>query len=128
MDSESSGASLDPLVCQREDTPEGLCFHLRGDLARAGIPILWSNLKAALEDGNHVIVDLGEVETIDQSGITALDELHRLFIDAGQRFVVVATPSIARNLSYTQGPGLQMKVFTSTEAARHSFLSDIPCA
>jgi ABC-type transporter Mla MlaB component len=108
--------------------PEGLLFHLRGDLARAGIPIFWSNLKAALEDGNHVIVDLGAIETIDQSGITALDELHRLFIDAGQRFVVVATPSIAENLSSMQGPGFQMKVFTSTEAARQSFLLDIPCA
>jgi len=128
MESESSGGSLDPLVCQREDVPEGLLFRLRGGLARAGIPILWSNLKAALEDGNHVIVDLSGIDNIDQSGIIALDELHRLFIDAGQRFVVVAAPNLAQNLPYTQGPGPQMKVFISMEAARHSFLSDIPCA
>jgi ABC-type transporter Mla MlaB component len=103
MEAESIGLSVDLLVCQREQTPEGVLFHFRGELVLASIPILWSNLKAAFEDGNHVIVDLNEISQIDQSGITALEELHRLFLDAGQRFVVVAAPDRVQRWSQPQG-------------------------
>jgi ABC-type transporter Mla MlaB component len=125
MESESIGSSVDLLVCQREHTPQGVLFHLRGELVLASIPILWSNLKAAFEDGNHVIVDLAEVHQIDQSGITALEELHRLFLGAGQRFVVVAAPDSAQRWSQPQGLGPEMKACTSTGTARHSLVSEI---
>lgn len=125
MESRSIGSSRDSLVYQREQTPEGLVFYLRGDLNLASIPMFWSNLKAALEDGNNVVVDLSGVEQIDQSGLAALEELHRLFLDAGQRFVIAAGPGVAQKWRHPQGPGLRTKVFPSSAAARLSLLSDV---
>ena len=75
-------------------------MHLRpvGEVDLGTVPILWSNLKAMLEDNLNVIVDLKGIQDIDSTGIKALLDAHQLFIQRGQRFVVSEPNAICRKL------------------------------
>src|SRR5438876_12164948 len=71
-----------------ERTSQAMLVRAIGEVDLAPIPMLWSNRKAKLEDNLNVVVDLNGIEYIDACGIQAFLDIHRLFIQCGQRFVV----------------------------------------
>lgn len=95
-----------------------------GEVDIATVPMLWSNLKAMLEDNLNVVVDLNGVEYIDACGIQAFLDIHRLFIQCGQRFVL-AQPTRLFSTLLREIAGFEHTIpfFTSVAAALASFNS-----
>ena len=70
-----------------ERTSGAMLLRPVGEVDLGTVPMLWSNLKAMVEDNLNVIVDLKGIQDID-SGIKALRTLISLAFQRGQRFVV----------------------------------------
>jgi len=89
-----------------------------GEVDLATVPILWSNLKAMLED------NLNGIQYIDSVGIQALLNAYRFFIRRGQR-VVLAEPSPILHMLLLEISGLEkaIPVFASVAAALASLRS-----
>jgi anti-anti-sigma factor len=120
------------LTCELERTPEAMLVRAVGEVDFANVPMLWSNLKAMLEDNLNVVVDLNGIQYIDASGIQALLDVHRLFIQCGQRLVLAEpTPLFSTLLREIAGLENTIPLFTSVAAALASFrppaaLSPVP--
>ncbi len=74
-------------TCAIERTSGAMLLRPVGEVDLGTVPMLWSNLKAMVEDNLNVIVDLKGIQDID-SGIKALRTLISLAFQRGQRFVV----------------------------------------
>jgi len=83
--------------CPIERTAEAMLLRPVGEVDLGTVPMLWSNLKAMLEDNLNVIVDLKGIQHID-SGIKALRTLISFSFQRGQRFVVSEPNAICRKL------------------------------
>jgi anti-anti-sigma factor len=107
-----------------ERTSQAMLVRAIGEVDLATIPMLWSNLKAMLEDNLNVVVDLNGIEYIDACGIQAFLDIHRLFIQCGQRFVV-AQPTRLFSTLLREIAGFENAIpfFTSVTAALASFQS-----
>jgi anti-anti-sigma factor len=68
--------------CAIERTSKAMHLHPVGEVDLGTVPILWSNLKAMLEDNLNVIVDLKGIQDIDSTGIRALLDAHSAFHSA----------------------------------------------
>jgi anti-sigma B factor antagonist len=107
-----------------ERTSEAMLVRAVGEVGLATVPMLWSNLKAMLEDDLNVVVDLSGIENIDASGIQALLDIHRLFIQCGQRLVLAEpTPLFSTLLGEVTGLENAIPLFTSVAAAQASLRS-----
>jgi anti-sigma B factor antagonist len=112
------------LTCVVEGTSEAMLVHAVGAVDLATVPMLWSNLKAMLEDNLNVVVDLNGIQYIDASGIQALLDVHRLFIQRGQRLVLAEpTPPFSTLLCEVAGLENAIPLFASVAAALASFRS-----
>ena len=60
------------LVVDRQEARGAILIRPTGEVDLTTVPILWSNLKALLEDGQHVVVDLSAIRYIDSTGFEAL--------------------------------------------------------
>ena len=111
-------------TCVLERTSQAMLVRTMGEIDLAAIPMLWSNLKAMVEDDLNVVVDLNGIQDIDSAGIHALLDAHLLFVRCGQR-LVLAEPSPTFRLLLGEIAGLEqtIPVFTSVAAALVSFRS-----
>ncbi len=73
-------------------------LHPSGEVELATSPILESSLKAILEDGHNVIVNLGGMVCIDSTGIKALLDVRRPSLKRWQRLVLAAPAGVVRIL------------------------------
>jgi anti-anti-sigma factor len=107
-----------------ERTSQAMLVRAMGEVDLATVPMLWSNLKAMLEDDLNVVVDLNGIEYVDACGIQAFLDIHRLFIQCGQRFVV-AQPTHLFSTLLREIAGFEnaIPLFTSVAAALASFQS-----
>ena len=112
------------LTCELERTPEAMLVRAVGEVDFATVPMLWSNLKAMLEDNLNVVVDLSRIQYIDASGIQALLDVYRLFTQCGQRLVLAEpTPLFSALLREVAGLENAIPLSTSVAAALASFRS-----
>ncbi len=88
----------------------GILLEFRGSLDTASAPRAHRCLIDAAESGDFVIVDLTEAESIDESGLYALEAALRESRQLGRDFIIVAAPGspLRRNLESTPfaSPGL----------------------
>ncbi len=112
------------LACVLERTSQAMLVRAVGEVDLATIPMLWSNLKAMVEENLNVVVDLNGIQYIDTAGIQALLDANQLFIQCGQR-LVLAEPSPIFRMLLREIAGLEqtIPVFTSVAAALASFRS-----
>lgn len=112
------------LTCVLERTSEAMLVRTAGEVDLATIPMLWSNLKAMLEDNLNVVVDLNGIQYIGAPGIRALLDVHRLFSQCGPRLVLAEpTPLFRSLLRAVAGSEKAIPLFTSVAAALASFRS-----
>jgi anti-anti-sigma factor len=116
--------STERLTCATETAPEAMVLRPAGEIFLQTVPMLWSDLYAMLEDNCNVVVDLSRIQSIDSSGLQALLDVHQLFIQRGQRFVL-AEPSAACRKVFGTGADTSMHTFESVEAALRSFRSPV---
>ncbi len=112
------------LTCVLERTSQAVLVRTIGEVDLATVPMLWSNLKAMVEDNLNVVVDLNGIQYIDSAGIQALLDANQLFIRCGQR-LVLAEPSPIFRMLLREIAGLEQTIplFTSVAAALASFRS-----
>jgi anti-anti-sigma factor len=110
-----------------ERTSQAMLVRAVGEVDLATLPMLWSNLKAMLEDNLNVVIDLTGIEYIDACGIQAFLDIHRLFVQSGQRFVL-AQPTRLFSTMLREIAGFENAIpfFTSVAAALASFHSPCP--
>ncbi len=110
------------LTCVLERTSQAMLVRTIGEVDLATIPMLWSNLKAMVEDDLNVVVDLSGIQYIDSAAIHVLLDANQLFIRCGQR-LVLAEPSPIFRMLLREIAGLEqtIPVFTSVAAALASF-------
>lgn len=107
-----------------ERASEAMLARAAGVVDLATVPMLWSNLKAMLEDNLSVVVDLSGIEYIDVSGIQALLDIHQLFVQCGQRFVLAdPTPLFRAMLDEIAGGKNAIPLFASVAEALASLRS-----
>jgi anti-sigma B factor antagonist len=73
----------------RHDHDGRSVFVPRGELDLATVPALEEPVLAALDEGQHVVIDLRELAFMDSSGVRVLIAAHRLAGDAGERLALV---------------------------------------
>jgi anti-anti-sigma factor len=111
-------------TCVLERTSQAMLVRTIGEVDLATIPMLWSNLKAMVEDDLNVVVDLNGIQDIDSAGIHALLGANQVFIRCGQRLVLAeASPIFRRLLGEIAGLEQTIPVFTSVAAALASLRS-----
>lgn len=81
----------------------GILLEFRGSLDTASAPRTHRCLIDAAESGDFVVVDLTEAESIDESGVYALEAALRESRRLGRDFILVAPPgsAIRRSLQST---------------------------
>lgn len=102
----------------REALPEATVLRLEGEIDLNTAPILEDGLTAALQRGEHVIVDMKDVRYIDASIYQVLARVHERRRTPHQRLVLVElSPSIQETVRIL---GLQrvVEIATSVEAAK----------
>jgi anti-anti-sigma factor len=109
------------LVVDRQEARGVILLRPTGAVDPTSVPILWSNLKALLEDDQNVVVDLSAIQGIDSTGIEALLDSGHLFFQRGQRFVLARPTSIVQRLIDVVCLDKVIPVFASIEAALDSF-------
>lgn len=102
-----------------EDGGETLVFKLRGSLDLATAPTVRAALAEATEKGgNHLIVDLTQLEFLDSTGLGVLIGAHRRAAERGGSFrLVISEGPISRLLNIT-GLIAVFAVYHSLEDAR----------
>ena len=85
---------MSSLQLDRERLPEALVARPRGDIDMAVTPGLQAELVAAVTEHGAacLVIDLGEVDYIDSSGIELLFRLHGALAAEGTALKVVAPP------------------------------------
>lgn len=109
------------LVVERQEARGAILIRPTGEVDLTSVPILWSNLKALLEDGQDVVVDLSGVQSIDSTGFEALVDAGHLFFQRGQRFALATPTSVVQRLIDIGYPDEVIPVFASIEMALDSF-------
>jgi anti-anti-sigma factor len=109
------------LVIDRQETQGAILLRPTGEVDLTSVPVLWSNLKALLEDGQHVVVDLSAIQSMDATGFEALLDCGHLFFQRGQRFVLANPTRIVQGLLDIVGLDEVIPVFESIEAALDPF-------
>jgi len=109
------------LLVDRQDARGAILIRPIGEVDLTTVPELWSSLKALLEDGQHVVVDLSAIQSMDATGLEALLDCGHLFFQRGQRFVLANPTRIAQGLVDIVCLDKIIPVFASTEAALDSF-------
>jgi len=109
------------LVVDRQEARGAMLIRPTGEVDVTTVPLLWSNLKALLEDGQHVVVDLSAIRSIDSTGFEALLDCGHLFFQRGQRFVLAKPTRIVQGLLDIVCLDKVIPVFASIEAALDSF-------
>jgi anti-sigma B factor antagonist len=117
------GPSGEILRFEREYADGAVLFHFSGDIDLSNVPLLWSNLKAAGEDGHNVIVDLSGVTYVDSTGLKALLDCHNIFLERGQRLTIAGPPTMLLKILNIVGLGNSIPIFPSIEAAVIAFRS-----
>lgn len=104
-----------------EDGGETIIFKLRGSLDLATAPTVRAALSEATEKGGqHLIVDLTQLEFLDSTGLGALIGAHRRAAERGGSLrLIVSNGPISRLLNIT-GLIAVFAVFASIEDARKS--------
>jgi anti-anti-sigma factor len=118
--------SWEALTFRREERPEGIVLFPSGEVDLASAPALWAHLRAILEDGLHVIVSLRGVTYIDSTGIKTLLDIHRMFVERGQRFALSEPAPVVRKVMEIAGLERAIPVHASLEAALESFRPSVP--
>ena len=106
------------LSSTREALPGATVLRLEGEIDLNTAPILEDGLTAALQRGEHVIVDMKDVRYIDASIYQVLARIHERRRTPHQRLVLVElSPSIQETVRVL---GLQrvVEIATSVEAAK----------
>ena len=109
------------LIVDRQEAQGAILIRPTGEVDLANVPMLWSNLKALLEDGQHIVVDLSAIQYIDSAGLKALRDSGHLFLQRGQRFVLAKPTSVVQRLIDIVRLEKVIPVFASIEAALDSF-------
>ena len=109
------------LVVDRQEAQGVILLRPTGEVDPANVPILWSNLKALLEDDQNVVVDLSAIQGIDSTGIEALLDSGHLLFQRGQRFALARLTSVVQRLIDVVCLDKVIPVFASIEAALDSF-------
>ena len=109
------------LVVERREAQGAILIRPIGEVDFTSVPILWSNLKALLEDDQHVVVDLGAIQSMDVTGFEALLDCGSLFSQRGQRFVLANPARDIQGLREIVSLDKVIPVFESIEAALDSF-------
>ena len=109
------------LVVDRQEARGVILIRPIGEVDLTTVPILWSNLKALLEDYQHVVVDLSAIQSIDSAGFEALLDCGHLFFQRGQRFVLAKPTRIVQGLLDFVCRDKVIAVFASIDAALDSF-------
>jgi anti-sigma B factor antagonist len=109
------------LVVERREAQGAILIRPIGEVDFTSVPILWSNLKALLEDDQHVVVDLGAIQSMDATGFEALLDCGYLFSQRGQRFVLANPTRGIQGLRDIVSLDEVIPVFESIEAALDSF-------
>ncbi len=109
------------LVVERQEARGAILIRPTGEVDLTSVPILWSNLKALLEDGQDVVVDLSGVQSIDSTGFEALVDAGHLFFQRGQRFALATPTSVVQRLIDIGYPDEVIPVFASSEMALDAF-------
>jgi anti-sigma B factor antagonist len=102
-----------------EDGGRTTTFKLSGSLDLATAPTVRAALNEASEKGgNHLIVDLRQLEFLDSTGLGVLIGAHRRAVERGGSFrLVISDGPISRLLNITGLIGV-FGVYHSTEDAR----------
>jgi len=117
------GSTEELLRFEREYVEGTVLFHFSGDIDISNMPLLWSNLKAACEDGDNVIVDLSGVTYVDSTGLKALLDCHDIFVGRGQRFAIAGPPTTLLKILNIVGLDKSIPIFPSIKAAIIAFHS-----
>ncbi|MFD7130915.1 STAS domain-containing protein [Streptomyces sp. NPDC059894] len=85
---------MSPLSITDRNAATGPVVHIAGDLDYTHAPALRQRVeRLTLHPGQHLVVDLTELEFCDSSGITALLAARQHALAAGADLVLAAVPS-----------------------------------
>jgi anti-sigma B factor antagonist len=107
--------------CRTEERSEAVVLFPAGEVDLGTAPVLWSSLKAILEDGQNVIVSLRELTYIDSTGIKVILDIHRLFLTRGQRMVLAEPAPLVQRVMDIVGLKDTIPLYQSFESALQSF-------
>jgi anti-sigma B factor antagonist len=107
------------LECQKETTPDAIILRLAGEVDLVTSPMLFSTLKTLAEDGYNAIVDLSGLQNIDSTGVQALIDANRLFLEREQRLALAGPSAIVRRIIDVIDKVIL--VFPSSQSAADSF-------
>lgn len=111
------------LECRREETPDAVILHVRGEIDLLTCPMLFSTLRTSAEGGYDVIVDLSGLTYVDSSGWKTFFDVHRFFVERAQRLALAGPSAIARKIMKILEVHTVIPVFPSLDAAVESFRS-----
>ena len=78
---------------QTSDEPFGCRAALSGEIDLSTVEDVESKLRTTIDEGTGAVaLDLREVSFLDSSGLRLLLRLHKEFVDAGRRLVLVQGP------------------------------------
>jgi anti-anti-sigma factor len=118
MDAQSTGGDPNNLLSvDTEELPEGIVFHVSGEVDLGNADSLKGAIQPAVDNSRNVILDVSHLRYIDSAGLYILlranEELRR---NKCQLVVVGASPVIARVMLISGFDGLMPLVFTLEEA------------
>ena len=119
------GGAQAPLECQSEQTADAVIVRARGEIDLSTIPILEAALRAPLENGQHLIVDLTAVRYIDSTGLHTLLRSQEQLREKRLRVLVVVPPAaVIRKIFRISAVDKVFHLFPTLDEAMHSLRPD----
>jgi anti-anti-sigma factor len=111
------GDPPDTLTCASRRLSAALCLSFTGGVNLATISWFRTQLQAAAQSTDHLILDFSTLTYIDSSGIHALLDAFQLFTLARRRMTIAAVPPRIRRALAAFGVDEIISVFSTVEAA-----------
>lgn len=99
------------LTVNRRDEGARVCIALEGELDLSNVPTVEVELAAALETGKKVLIDLGELEFLDSTGVSLIVNMLQRHDAERFSFLPSRSSSVRRLLSMT---GLDQRMVISS--------------
>jgi len=119
------GGAQVSLECHSEQTADAVIVRARGEIDLSTIPILEAALRAPLQNGQHLILDLTAVRYIDSTGLHTLLRSEEHMREKRLHVLVVVPPAaVIRKIFRISAIDKVIHLFPTLDEAVHSLRPD----